>query len=164
VDLRTAAADMRQLPFRDGVFDAVVCADNSIAHLLSTADLEAALRDMRRVLRDDGLLLLTLRDYDEARRTRPASVPPQVSQDSGGRSITFQLWHWHDDGEHYDQEYFQLVPEGDGWEVRVRHATSWALTRREVTDAAIAAGFTDPAWHAPAESGFYQPVCVARAA
>ncbi|MFG2788151.1 class I SAM-dependent methyltransferase [Streptomyces sp. NPDC048419] len=169
MDLRTAAADMRQLPFRDGVFDAVVCADNSIAHLLIREDLEAALRDMRRVLRDDGLLLLTLRDYDEACRTRPASVPPQVSEDSGGRysegrSITFQLWHWHDDGEHYDQEYFQLLPEGDGWQVRVRHATSWALTRREVADAVSAAGFADPAWHTPAESGFYQPVCVARAA
>lgn len=164
VELRTAAADMRQLPFRQGVFDAVVCADNSIAHLLTTEDLTAALREMRRVLRDGGLLLLTLRDYDEARRTRPASVPPQVSHASEGRSITFQLWHWHDDGERYDQEYFQLVPEGDGWEVRVRRTTSRALTRREVTDAASAAGFADPAWHAPADTGFYQPAFLARAA
>ncbi|MFE7172394.1 class I SAM-dependent methyltransferase [Streptomyces sp. NPDC057616] len=163
-DLSTAAADMRQLPFGRGVFDAVVCADNSIAHLLTTEDLEAALREMRRVLRDGGLLLLTLRDYDEARRTRPASVPPQVSHASDGRTITFQLWHWHDDGERYDQEYFQLLPDGDGWEVRVRHATSRALTRREVTDAVRSAAFTGPTWHAPADSGFYQPVCVARAA
>ncbi|MFJ9535959.1 class I SAM-dependent methyltransferase [Streptomyces sp. NPDC101225] len=164
VELRTAAADMRQLPFRDGMFDAVLCADNSIAHLLTRQDLRAAMREMRRVLGADGLLLLTLRDYDEARRTRPASVPPQVSHASDGRTITFQLWHWHDDGERYDQEYFQLLPDGDGWEVRVRHATSWALPRSEVTEAVRAAGFTGPTWHAPADTGFYQPVCVARAA
>jgi len=162
VDLATVAADMRQLPFGAGLFDVVVSADNSIAHLLTESDLRAALREMRRVLRDGGLLLLTLRDYAEVRRTRPASTAPQVSYDSEGRSITFQLWHWRDDGEHYDQEYFQLVPDGAGWEVRVRRATSWALTQEQVTDAAAAAGFTDLVWHAPDTSGFYQPVLTGR--
>ena len=163
VVLPAVAADMRQLPFRVGEFDAVVCADNSLAHLLTPQDVGAALRDMRRVLRSDGLLLLTLRDYDELRRTRPAAAPPQVSHGADGRSITFQLWHWHDDGERYDQEYFQLVPEGEGWEVRVRRTTSWALTRTQVTGAVAAAGFADITWHAPETSGFYQPVLAARA-
>lgn len=163
VALPAMAADMRQLPFGPGAFDVVVCADNSLAHLLSAQDVAAALREMRRVLTDDGLLLLTLRDYDDLRRTRPVSTPPQVSRGTDGRSITFQLWHWHDDGERYDQEYFQLVPEGEGWKVRVRRATSWALSREEVTDAATAAGFTDLAWRMPDSSGFHQPVLAARA-
>ncbi|MFF4255098.1 class I SAM-dependent methyltransferase [Streptomyces sp. NPDC001663] len=163
IGLPVVAADMRQLPFRSGEFDVVVCADNSLAHLLTGQDVAAALRAMRRVLRDDGLLLLTLRDYDELRRTRPAAAPPQVSHGADGRSITFQLWHWHDDGEHYDQEYFQLLPDGEDWEVRVRRTTSWALTRSEVTDAAAAAGFADLAWHTPDTRGFYQPVLAARA-
>lgn len=163
IGLPVVAADMRQLSFRAGEFDVVVCADNSLAHLLTAQDVAAALRAMRRVLRDDGLLLLTLRDYDELRRTRPAAAPPQVSHGADGRSITFQLWHWHDDGEHYDQEYFQLLPDGEAWEVRVRRTTSWALTRSEVTDAAAAAGFADLAWHTPDTSGFYQPVLAARA-
>ncbi|MFF4360046.1 class I SAM-dependent methyltransferase [Streptomyces sp. NPDC001604] len=163
VVLPAMAADMRQLPFRDGEFDGVVCADNSLAHLLTAHDVGAALHEMQRVLRSDGLLLLTLRDYDELRRTRPTAAPPQVSHAADGRSITFQLWHWHDDGERYDQEYFQLVPEGEGWEVRVRRTTSWALTRTQVTDAVAAAGFADITWHAPQAGGFYQPVLTARA-
>ena len=163
VALPAAAADMRRLPFGSGAFDVVVCADNSLAHLLSARDVAAALREMRRVLTDDGLLLLTLRDYDDLRRTRPASAPPQVSHGTDGRSITFQLWHWHGDGERYDQEYFQLVPDAEGWEVRVRRTTSWALTRSEVTEAVTAAGFTDVTWHMPDTSGFHQPVLVARA-
>jgi len=163
IGLPAAAADMRQLPFASGEFDIVVCADNSLAHLLTAQDVAAALGDMRRVLRRDGLLLLTLRDYDEIRRTRPAAAPPQVSHGADGRSITFQLWHWHDDGERYDQEYFQLVPDGAGWDVRVRRTTSWALTRSEVTEAAAAAGFTDLTWHTPDTSGYYQPALAARA-
>ncbi|MFI8071840.1 class I SAM-dependent methyltransferase [Streptomyces sp. NPDC086033] len=163
--LPAAAADMRRLPFAPDVFDVVVCADNSVAHLLTASDVGAALADMRRVLRDDGLLLLTLRDYDEMRRTRPAAPPPQVSENSDGRVITFQLWHWHEDGERYDQEHFQLVPgDGDDWAVRVRRTTSWALTRSQVTEFVTAAGFVDVRWHDPAAGGFYQPVLTARAA
>ncbi|MEU1473845.1 class I SAM-dependent methyltransferase [Streptomyces sp. NPDC005760] len=163
--LPTAAADMRRLPFASSVFDVVVCADNSVAHLLTAPDVEAALAGMRRVLRDDGLLVLTVRDYDEMRRTRPGAPPPQVSETSEGRLITFQLWHWHADGEHYDQEHFQLMPGGgDDWTVRVRRAASWALTRAQLTEFVTGAGFAGVRWHDPASSGFYQPVLTARAA
>ncbi|MET8079598.1 class I SAM-dependent methyltransferase [Streptomyces sp. NPDC005303] len=163
--LPAAAADMRRLPFVSSVFDVVVCADNSLAHLLTASDVATALADMRRVLRDGGLLLLTLRDYDEIRRTRPGAAPPQVSESSGGRMITFQLWHWHEDGERYDQEYFQLSSGGgDDWAVRVRRTTSWALTRAQLTEFVTAAGFVGVRWHDPAAGGFYQPVLTARAA
>ncbi|MDT0485999.1 class I SAM-dependent methyltransferase [Streptomyces doebereineriae] len=163
--LPAAAADMRRLPFVSSVFDVVVCADNSLAHLLTAPDVEAALAGMRRVLRDGGLLVLTLRDYDEIRRTRPGAAPPQVSEDSGGRLITFQLWQWHEDGERYDLEHFQLADGGgDDWGVRVRRTTSWALTRSQLTEFVTAAGFAEVRWHDPASSGFYQPVLTARAA
>ena len=159
----TAAADMRQLPFASSAFDVVVCADNSLAHLLTAPDVAAALAGMRRVLRDGGLLVLTVRDYDEIRRTRPGATPPQVSGDPDGRMVTFQLWHWHEDGERYDQEHFQLVPADGDWAVRVRRATSWALTRAQVEEFVSGAGFLDVRWHEPASSGFSQPVLTARA-
>ncbi|MET9789495.1 class I SAM-dependent methyltransferase [Streptomyces canus] len=163
--LPTAAADMRRLPFVSSLFDVVVCADNSLAHLLTAPDLEAALAGMRRVLRDGGLLVLTLRDYDEIRRTRPVAPPPQVSENPDGRLITFQLWQWHEDGERYDLEHFQLADGGgDDWAVRVRRTTSWALTRSQLTEFVTTAGFLDVRWHDPASSGFYQPVLTARAA
>jgi SAM-dependent methyltransferase len=158
VGLATAAGDMRRLPFASGVFDVVVCADNSLPHLLSAPDVTAALGSMRRVLRDGGLLLLTLRDYDEIRRTRPLSTPPQVSSAPDGRVITFQLWHWHEDGERYDLEHFQLIPAGDEWTVRRRRTTYWALSRPQLTHLLAEAGFADIVWHAPESTGYYQPV------
>ncbi|MDX3115473.1 class I SAM-dependent methyltransferase [Streptomyces scabiei] len=190
VSLRTAAADMRCLPFPDGRFDTVVCADNSLPHLLTEQDVHAALTEMRRVLRPAGLLLISTRPYDDLLRDRPASTPPQVHQPAvgGERTVTFQLWRWHDDGEHYDLEHFQLLPAGrlpkdgpppegpltdgppndgppaDGeWGVRVRRTTYWALGRDRLTGLAAGAGFEDPEWRMPHETGFFQPLLMARA-
>ncbi|MEW2399241.1 class I SAM-dependent methyltransferase [Streptomyces sp. NPDC046862] len=162
ISLPVAAADMRLLPFASSGFDVVVCADNALPHLLSAQDVRAALLEMRRVLRDEGLLVLTVRAYDEDRRTRPVSAPPQVSDTPEGRVITFQLWNWHTDGERYDVEHFQIHPAADTWEVRVRRTTYWALTRRQVTALVAEAGFTDITWHTPDSTGFYQPVLTAR--
>ena len=163
VRLPVTVADMRALPFRAAAFDAVVCADNSLAHLLTAGDVGTALAGMRRVLRNDGLLVLSVRDYDGIRAARPPSAPPLLSTTAQGRVITFQLWHWHEDGERYDLEHFQLVPgEGGGWEVRVRRTAYWALTRGELSAAVADAGFVEVSWQDPVESGFYQPVLTAR--
>ncbi|BAJ33290.1 MULTISPECIES: class I SAM-dependent methyltransferase [Kitasatospora] len=164
VSLPATAADMRRLPFRSSVFDVVLCADNSLPHLLSAQDVRAALLGMRRVLRDDGLLMITLRDYDDARLARPTATQPQVSETPDGQVINFQLWHWHEDGERYDLEHFQLAPAQSTWNVRVRRTTYWALTRRQLTEFVAEAGFTDLSWHTPASSGYYQPVLTARRA
>ncbi|MER6067541.1 class I SAM-dependent methyltransferase [Streptomyces sp. NPDC001817] len=169
VVLPTAGADMRRLPFPDGRFDAVVCADNSLPHLLTEEDVRAALGEMRRVLRPGGRLLVSTRPYDGLLRERPVSAPPQVhtSADRTGRTVSFQLWHWHADGEHYDLEHFQLVPgraDRGQWEVRVRRATYWALGADRLAGFAAGAGFTDIAWLMPEETGFFQPLLTARAA
>jgi cytochrome P450/ubiquinone/menaquinone biosynthesis C-methylase UbiE len=52
-------ADVRSLPFPDRRFDAVV-SNSSLDHFASTDDILIALRELRRVLRPGGSLLLTL--------------------------------------------------------------------------------------------------------
>ncbi|MFF3784376.1 class I SAM-dependent methyltransferase [Streptomyces sp. NPDC001933] len=165
LSLRTAVADMRRLPIPDGRFDTVVCADNSLPHLLTEQDVHAALTEMRRVLRPAGLLLVSTRPYDDLLRGRPASTPPQVHPTADGeeRTVTFQLWHWHDDGELYDLEHFQLLPAGGEWRVQVRRTTYWALGQDKLAGLAAKAGFIDPEWRMPQETGFFQPLLVARA-
>ncbi|MFE9765390.1 class I SAM-dependent methyltransferase [Streptomyces sp. NPDC005808] len=162
VRLPAAVADMRQLPFADAAFDVVLCADNALPHLLTEEDVLAALAEMRRVLRSGGLLVISTRPYDEILASRPLSAPPQLARTPGGRAVTFQLWDWHDDGEHYDLEFFQLLPDADDWRVTVRRTTYWALTRRRLTGFVADAGFIEAEWAAPEVSGFFQPVLSAR--
>ncbi|WP_371792572.1 hypothetical protein OG285_27990 [Streptomyces sp. NBC_01471] len=116
-------------------------------------------------LRPGGLLLLSTRRFGQLRREQPQSTPPQVRDGTAeDRTITFQLWDWHPDGERYDLEHFQLLP-GDGtWVTRTRHATHWALTQAEAAGFAATAGFTETSRHEPVDTGFFQPVLVAKVA
>ncbi|MFD3873831.1 class I SAM-dependent methyltransferase [Streptomyces sp. NPDC058623] len=160
--LPVAAADMRALPFADASFDAVVCADNALPHLLTAEDVRAALAETRRVLRPGGLLLLSTRPYTALRRIRPTSEAPHVHNGPDGRTITFQLWHWHPDGERYDVELFQLLPSGGTWTTHTSGATYWALPEEETARYLREAGFGEPVLHLPAATGFHQPVLGAR--
>jgi glycine/sarcosine N-methyltransferase len=160
-----AAADMRRLPFADGSFDVVVCADNSLPHLLTAGDVRAALGEMRRVAVSGGVILVSTRDYDELRRTRPESTPVIVVRRDGDVSAAFQIWTWHEDGEHYDFEHLVLRRPADviaDWHVRHRRATYWALTRAELAALAEDAGLVGVRWLMPERSGFFQPLLVAR--
>ncbi|GAA3675754.1 hypothetical protein GCM10022267_73230 [Lentzea roselyniae] len=138
--LPSLAADMRSLPFADASFDVVLAADNALPHLLTSDDVLAGLREMRRVLRPGGRLILSTRDYDTIRRERPVSTPPSVGP---GRTVWFQLWHW--DGDQYEQEMFQLN-EAESWRVVVSKTRYWAVTCDEITELAERAGFGYLEW------------------
>ena len=57
--LLAAAADVRHLPFADGAFD-VVLSNSTLDHFHTRAEIAASLRELFRVLRPGGLLLITL--------------------------------------------------------------------------------------------------------
>lgn len=152
VTLPALAADMRSLPFADGSFDVVLAADNALPHLLTAEDVLVALREMRRVLRSGGRLILSTRDYDAIKNERPSSTPPSVGP---GRVVWFQLWHW--DGDRYELEMFRLH-ETESWRVEVSKARYWAITRHEITELAERAGFDYAEWWLRA---YYQPLFVA---
>ena len=58
-ELDVRVADVRALPFEDGSFDAVV-STSTLDHFSARADVEAAVRELHRVLEPGGLLVLTL--------------------------------------------------------------------------------------------------------
>jgi SAM-dependent methyltransferase len=161
--LTTSAADMRSLPFGDASFDIVLSADNSLAHLLTEDDVRRALDGMRRVVRNGGLLVLSAKDYGDARQTRRHTTVPQVTDTDAGQVVTFQLWHWHDDSI-YDFDHVQLLPEDGTWQVRVRRATSRAWALQELATLVRECGFRDATWHGVEQSRFFQPVLTARPA
>jgi SAM-dependent methyltransferase len=155
-------ADMRALPFDSGTFDVVVCADNSLPHLLQAEDVRQALREMRRVVTPGGLIVVTTRDYDTVRATHPVITPPQLWEGPDDTTITLQLWRWHPDGRRYDLRHLQLTGDTSTWRVTERRTVYWAITRDELTGLAAAADLASPRWYHPDETGFFQPIMLGR--
>ena len=161
LEAQLGAADMRMLPFPADSFDAVICADNAVAHLLSIPDAVRAFREMARVTGPGGVIIASIRDYEAARRNRVPGTLPQVNHTSGDQTIAFQVWDWLADGRRYNLKHFSLTPRGDTWDVTTRCSTLYAFTEAELVECAQQAGLQDIEWCAPARTGFFQPVVVA---
>jgi glycine/sarcosine N-methyltransferase len=164
IDLRLAVADMRSVhEVQPGPFDAAICCDNALPHLLTDADLDRALLSIRRTLRAGGVFLASVRDYDRLREERPTGIPSVVRDRPEGREIYGQAWEWLDGGERIRIQLFFLRERAGAWTSEV-HATTYRPITRAMLNAALErAGFVDVSWQAPAESGYYQPMVTARA-
>jgi len=160
--LTTAVADIRLLDVAGaGGFAAAVSFDNALAHLLDDAGLAAGCAALRHVLRPGGLLLASIRDYDAVLRARPPGDPPRRYVTGAGERITFQLWDWAPD-DRYTLRHFIMTRSGRGWTVAERATTLRALRRATVSEALSRAGFAGVDWRMPEETGFYQPIVIAR--
>jgi glycine/sarcosine N-methyltransferase len=162
--IATGVADIRVLDVDGaGGFDAAVSFDNALPHLLDDADLDAACAALRRALRPGGVLLASIRDYDEVVRERPTGDVPRRYRTEDEERIVFQVWHWLP-GDRYTVRHFIMAGSAGRWSVGERRTTYRALTRAALTDALRRAGFEDVAWRMPDETGYYQPIVAARAA
>lgn len=158
------AGDVRDLSgVPGGPFDVVLIADNAIAHLPEDDDLRRAAASAARKLGSGGLLLVTMRDYDNLARDRPAVQGPAFFTDAGLRRCVHQVWDW--TGERRYTMHLYITRETDaGWECHHFTSAFHAWPRAAVTRAVEAAGFLAVRWLEPAETGYYQPVVLARLA
>jgi 2-polyprenyl-3-methyl-5-hydroxy-6-metoxy-1,4-benzoquinol methylase len=72
--------DMRTLTTSPtGRYGAVLCMDNSLPHLDSDEQISTALQAMRSRMKSNGVLLLSLRDYEKLMAERPSIMrtPPR---------------------------------------------------------------------------------------
>jgi glycine/sarcosine N-methyltransferase len=162
--MATGVADLRVLDVDGaGNFDAAVSFDNALPHLLDDADLNAACAALRRVLRPGGVLLVSIRDYDEVLRQRPSGDVPRRYATEDGERIVFQVWDWLSD-DRYTVRHFIMGGNPGRWSVTERKTTYRALSRAALSDALRRAGFEDVVWQMPQETGFYQPIVATRAA
>jgi SAM-dependent methyltransferase len=161
IEITLGVADFRDLAEGvHGQFDAVIAFDNAIAHLQAEQDLESALRSMASKTAPQGLVAVSIRDYDGLVQSRPRASTPVVNE--AGSSIAFQVWDWKSDGSGYRLNQFILHRQGDEWQTLTSVSDLRAWQRSEVSSAMTRAGFSDIRWYMPDESGFYQPIVIAR--
>ena len=162
VPLTTAVADLRTLQAVEGTFDVVLACDNAIPHLLTDDDLQLAALGMRAKLREDGLLVVSIRDYDDLIAQKPRAELPRVFDRPDGRQIAFQVWDWDERAPIYTLHQY-VVREAEGtWQTHHQETVYRALQRAELAEIVRAAGFREVTWHLPAETGYYQPILTGR--
>ncbi len=155
-------ADFRDLARAvDGTFDVVLAADNSIAHLQTDSDLMLAAASMREKLVPGGLLLLSIRDYDQTILEKPRLLPHTILDTPDGRRISFQVWDWAEDGLSYGVSLFILKQSGERWTTRCSMTHLRAIQRAELTTVLEHAQYTDIRWHMSDATGFHQPIVTA---
>ena len=156
--LTTGVADLRALETVSGMFDVVLSCDNAVPHLLADDDLERAAAGMHAKLRPDGLLVISMRDYDQIIAERPRAELPRVFDRPDGRQIAFQVWDWDADAPTYTLHLYIVREGAGGWETH-HEATVYRALRRDAWAGIVrAAGFREVAWHQLEESGYYQPI------
>ena len=140
-------------------FDIVICMDNALPHMLTREALAAAAESISGQLRESGIFVASIRDYDSLLESKPPYSPPYIHRTDRGQRVSFQTWEW-------ESEIYRLTQYiiEDEQTLRVsKFACAYRATRREeLTGLLLAAGCREVRWLFPEETDFYQPIVVAR--
>jgi SAM-dependent methyltransferase len=163
LSVRALVADMLDLAaLPDEEFDAVICMDNALPHLDSEKQVLRAATQMRLKLRPGALLMASIRDYDSLVLEKPVVQGPNVYSDEKGRRIVHQVWDWLDDRRYIFHLYITREIQ-DGWESQHYASNYRSVMRDELSQILVKSGFAGCRWILAEESGFYQPIALAKA-
>lgn len=160
VDITFKQADFCELEKTfDGQFDIVMAMDNALPHMLTADDLSRAVKSIAGQVRSGGIFVASIRDYDSMLLDKPPYSPPYIHETSESQRISFQTWKW--EGDNYRLVQY-IIEDGEALDVSKFECEYRATRRDELTKLLKENGCSEVRWLMPEESGFYQPVVVAR--
>ena len=140
-------------------FDIVICMDNALPHMLSKSALEAAIKSITRQIVTGGMFVASIRDYDALLIEKPPYSPPYIHKTDKGQRVSFQTWVW--DGEHYKLTQY-IIDDEETLQISKFDCEYRATRREELTNLLVANGCSEVVWKFPEETGFYQPIVIAK--
>ena len=139
-------------------FDIIIAMDNALPHMLTSGDLEKAVKSITNQLATGGMFVASIRDYDALLEEKPKYSPPYIHRSDKGQRVSFQTWDWQ--GDRYKLAQYIIDDEGalgvSKFECEYR-----ATRREELTNLLVSNGCSKAEWKFPDETGYYQPVVVA---
>ena len=160
VKIRFEHADFRALSdvFSEQ-FDIVIAMDNALPHMLTGEALESAIRSITGQIKSEGIFVASIRDYDSILTEKPPYSLPYIHRTDKGQRVSFQTWDWNGDNYHLTQ---YIIDDEDTLRVAKFDCEYRAVRREELTNLLRCSGCGEVIWKFPAETGFYQPIVVAR--
>jgi len=160
VTIRFEHADFRTLSetFSEQ-FDIVIAMDNALPHMLSKDNLEAAVKSITSRVVTGGIFIASIRDYDALLANKPPYSPPYIHKTDKGQRVSFQTWNW--EGDHYKLVQY-IIDDEEVLQISKFECEYRATRREELTNMLIANGCSEVVWKFPEETGFYQPIVIAK--
>ena len=140
-------------------FDIVIAMDNALPHMLTGEDLELAVRSITGQIRPGGLFVASIRDYDSILADKPPYSAPYIHITDKGQRVSFQTWTWKGDNYRLTQ---YIIDDEETLQISKYDCEYRATRREELTDMLRSSGCRDVVWKFPEETGFYQPIVIAR--
>ncbi len=140
-------------------FDIVIVMDNALPHMLTEDALQTAVKSIANQIAPGGMLVASIRDYDAMLMDKPPYSPPYIHKTNKGQRVSFQTWEW--SGDNY--KLIQYIIEDEGALQISKFECEYRATRRtELTNLLLANGCSSVEWKFPEETGFYQPIVMAK--
>lgn len=144
-------------------FDVVLSYDNAIGHVKDESALKATFSSIKKCIKPGGTLLVSVRDYDKLRLEKPCGTLPRTVEDQFGKRIITQTWEWNEAGDAYELTLFILQKKGSDWSAQAHGPVRMrAFNRSEIEAALHKNEAAEIRWFEPKESGYYQPVVMAK--
>lgn len=140
-------------------FDIVIAMDNALPHMMSSNDLESAIKSIINQVERNGIFVASIRDYDSLLMEKPPYSPPYIHKTEKGQRVSFQTWEWNEDKYKLTQ---YIIDDEESLQVSKFECEYRATRREEMTKLLLAHGCSKVEWKFSDETGFYQPIVVAR--
>ena len=159
VSIRYGKADFRTLSdtFTEK-FDIIIAMDNALPHMLTEKDLSDAVKSIVDRIKEGGIFVASIRDYDDLLTKKPPYSPPYIHKTDNGKRVSFQTWEW--DGDIYKLTQY-IIDDGEDLQTSKFDCEYRATRRDELTNLLLLHGCSKVEWRMPEKSGFYQPVVIA---
>lgn len=158
VEARFEQAGFGELSLRlgDG-FDALLCLGNSLPHLLTAADLSAALADFAACLRPGGLLLVQNRSFDRILARQERWMDPQAHREGDQEWLFLRFYDFEREG----MLTFNMVTlrrqVGGEWDQQVVSTQLWPLRADELVAALTEVSFGRIACYGDMQGAPFEP-------
>lgn len=140
-------------------FDIVIAMDNALPHMLTPNDLSKAVKSIANQIKDGGIFVGSIRDYDALLQTKPPYSPPYIHKTEKGRRISFQTWVWNNDLYRLSQ---YIIDDEESLTINKFECEYRATRREELATLFYENNCKEVIWLFPKETGFYQPIIIAR--
>lgn len=140
-------------------FNLIICMDNALPHMLTSDDLTSALGNIMGQLAPGGMFVASIRDYDALLCDKPPYSPPYIHKTEKGQRVSFQTWTWTCDRYKLTQ---YIIDDEDSLQINKFDCEYRAVQRAELTELLKAQGAVKVMWKFPEETGFYQPIVIAK--